>query len=157
MTGTKRPYYAVPDPNDPNRMTYWQRGPAGGLTPHPPRTRYSPRLLRSDVPDWLTGRERQTWVEDWARQHVWPWYAAIHAAIDADPQACTARFAAFTTRCCECGRTLRDPVSKTYGIGPDCRDGIPNEVLAAMARMVGQAHAEAAHPTTTDDNEGDPR
>lgn len=134
-------YFAVPDPSDPARMTYWRRS-NGRLQPWPAKARYGPALYRSDLPDGLDPQQRQQWIAAWAREHSLPWHAAVRAAIDADPDGCAARFAALTTRCCRCGKQLRDPASKAYGVGPDCRDGWPDTLLAAMAEAVGRAHAD---------------
>lgn len=134
-------YFAVADPTDPARITYWRRT-NGKLAPWPSRARYGPQLLRSDLPAGLAGQERQEWIQAWFRAHVTPWHTQVHATIDTNPETCAARFAAFTTRCCQCGRTLRDPASKAYGVGPECRDGWPDTVLAAMVEAVGRAHAD---------------
>lgn len=134
-------YFAVPDPADHGRMTYWRRT-AHTLRPWPPRARYEPRLLRTDVPDGLTGNELREYAVRWWHEVAGPWHDAITAAIDTDPAGCAARFAALTTRCCWCGRRLTDSASKTYGIGPDCRAGYPDESLAELAEAVGRAHAE---------------
>ncbi|MBB4931410.1 hypothetical protein F4561_002230 [Lipingzhangella halophila] len=136
-------YYAVPDPNDPDQMTYWRRDHRGRIAPWPSKARYGPALYRSDVPEGLTPPEKNQWVTDWFRTHRHPWDDAVHTTITTDPDTCRARFAVFTTRCCSCGRTLTDPESKSYGIGPECRTGVPEDVLARLAVLVGQAHAQA--------------
>lgn len=134
-------YFAVPDPADPARMTYW-RQQNGIRKPWPPKARYGPQLIRAEVP---TDRyERHGFLLQWFDQVGTPWRLAVVAAIDADPAGCAARFAAFTTRCCQCGRRLKDPASKTYGIGPECRTGWPDSELAMLAEAVGRAHAELA-------------
>lgn len=148
MTGVE--YFAVVDPSDAGRMTYWRRTDRG-IAPWPVRARYGPRLTRTDLPADLRhtarhARRLQEYVRDWHRQHTVPWHQAVCDAIDADPQGCAARFAAFTIRCCYCGRKLTDPASKTYGIGPDCRDGELPEVLTAFTEAVGRAHAAAGAP-----------
>jgi len=137
-------YYAVPDPTNPSAMTYWRRDRRGRLAPWPPRARYGPTLTPADIPDHLAGQDRREWISDWARAHLWPWHEAVHAAIDADPDGCAARFAAMAARCCRCGRALTDPESKTYGIGPECRRDVPAELLTALAGAVARAHASAA-------------
>jgi hypothetical protein len=135
-------YFAVADPNDATRITYWRRT-EGRLKPWPATARYGPALYRTDLPADLKGQAQREWIASWHRQHTFPWHEAIRAAIDSDPTGCAARFAAFTTRCCQCGKRLRDPTSKTYGVGPDCRDGWPDAVLASMVEAVGRAHAAA--------------
>ena len=42
--------------------------------------------------------------------------------IAADPTAAMTRFGQEIGKCGRCGRTLTDPVSRDYGIGPDCRE-----------------------------------
>ncbi len=140
MTGNAE-YFAVPNPTDPGQVTYWRRDSTGRLKPWPAKARYGPALYRRDIPADLNPQQRQEWMAEWFRQHAYPWHAAICEAVDRDPAGCAARFAAFTTRCCQCGKKLHDPASKTYGVGPDCRDGWPDLVLAAMVEAVGQAHA----------------
>lgn len=134
-------YFAVHNPTDPSQITYWRRDSAGRLNPWPAKARYGPALYRTDIPAGLDPQRRQEWMADWFRQHTYPWHAAIRDAVDRDPAGCAARFAAFTTRCCQCGKKLHDPASKAYGVGPDCRDGWPKPVLAAMVEAVGRAHA----------------
>ncbi|QKW15457.1 DUF6011 domain-containing protein [Verrucosispora sp. NA02020] len=136
-------YFAVPDPTNPRQITYWRRT-SGRLKPWPAKARYGPVLYRTDLPEGLKGQAQQEWIIRWHRQHTFPWHEAIRAAVDSDPTGCAARFAAFTTRCCQCGKQLHDPTSKTYGVGPDCRDGWPDAVLALMVEAVGRAHAAAA-------------
>lgn len=133
-------YFAVPDPADLTLMTCWRQSGAK-LAAWPSRARYGPQLLRTDVPPDLRGQERQEWIWAWCREHLTPWHEQVRAPIVADPRECAARFAAFATRCAQCGRVLKDPASKTYGVGPECRDGWPAAVLAAFAEAVGRAHA----------------
>jgi hypothetical protein len=109
-------YFAVPDPDDPNRMTYWFRTDGGWIRPWPKGAEYGP--LPEPVESW----------NDWQRR-VW-------AAIEADPDGAAARFAKAVVRCGVCGRLLTDPLSRELGRGPDCRDGIPEERMdAARARV----------------------
>ncbi len=43
---------------------------------------------------------------------------------------------------CECGKKLTNDTSKVYGIGPECRKGLPADVLANYYRLdVSRAHA----------------
>ncbi|MBA3891797.1 MAG: hypothetical protein H0X64_14845 [Gemmatimonadaceae bacterium] len=123
-------------------MTYWRRGAGGLLKQWPPKARYGPILLRSGVPAGLAGQARQEWIAAWFERHSLPWHAAIRESIAADPDSGRARFAAFTSRCCMCGRHLTDPASKVYGIGPECRDGWSADVLAHMAELIARTHAE---------------
>lgn len=140
MTTDAVDYFAVPDPSDPGRITYWRRT-NGRYKPWPAKARYGPTLYRTDVPAGLNPQQRQEWIAAWFREHAQPWHEQLQAAINNRPGECAARFAAFTTRCCQCGKRLHDPASKAYGVGPDCRDGWPDAGLAAMAESVGRAHA----------------
>jgi len=133
-------YFAVPDPTNPDQITYWRNGPRG-LKPWPPRAHYGPELLRRDLPEGLHGQACSDWIQTWVRNQLAPWHAAIRAAIDTDPHGCALRFATLTTRCCCCGRTLTARDSRCYAIGPDCRRGLPPAVLEALVDAVGRAHA----------------
>lgn len=134
-------YYAVPDPTDPDLMTYW-RERNGTLTPWPGQAKYGPILYRSDVPKGLTGPPQKQWAVNWYRDNRLPWLGKISAAIAADPDEAAARFAALKTRCCWCGKPLTDERSKTIGVGPDCRRTYPDELIARYIDAVGRAHAQ---------------
>lgn len=45
----------------------------------------------------------------------------ILGTIMKDPEAAMRRYGQEIGRCSRCGRTLTDPVSREFGIGPDCR------------------------------------
>lgn len=116
-------YYAVLDPHDADRMTYWWR-----------------RAGRGDRPEFLSWPLK---VDQTARVG---YMLAIVAAIAADPVGAGKRFAEFTTRCCLCGRSLRDEKSKVCGIGPECRKAVPGPVIEKyLIPAVEQAHAAAVH------------
>ena len=140
MTDDDVTYYAVHDPADPSRITYW-RETAQGRKPWPNKANYAPVLLKRDVPALLTRQDRRAWVNAWFREELPKWQAAIDAAIDADPVGARARFVAFTSRCCCCGRALTDPASKCYGVGPECRADVSAGLLAELTVAVGRAHA----------------
>jgi len=135
-------YFAVTDPLDPGQVTYWRRGKNGRIAPWPVRARYGPILFKSAVPKGLGG-DRNRWVQDWYTANREPWDAEVRLAITGSPEECQARFSVFAIRCCSCGRGLTDPKSKTCGIGPECRHGLPEEALGRMARLVGRIHAQA--------------
>jgi Family of unknown function (DUF6011) len=133
-------YFAVPDPDDAERMTYWRLGPRG-LASWPPNARYGPTLLRRDVPRDLRGDAKREWVHTWFQSTRFMWTARVFEAINVDQHAAAARFAVWQMRCLCCGRALTDPASKTYGIGPECRAGLPVEVLVQLNEEVGRMHA----------------
>lgn len=135
-------YYAVPDPDDHGRMVYLRRNARGTLDPWPAKAKYGPRLLTKNVPDLLKGTERTDWIRQWFSENSWPWWDSVHRAVTDDPVTAQARFAAFCSRCCFCGKLLTDEASKTYGIGPECRRGAPDEFLAHRVDAIGRVHAE---------------
>ncbi len=137
-------YFATPDPLDAGKVSYWYRAQTGLIQPWPPRRSRWGQLLKADVPfdKVLTPGEY--------REFVNAHFAKVAAArgqaktvIEQDPAAASARFAAFTTRCCYCGKALSDQRSKVYGIGPDCRGDVAPAVLAAAMEAVRAAHGEA--------------
>lgn len=133
-------YFAVPDPSDATRMTYWREA-GGKRKPWPAKATYGPALYRTDLPDGLDWQARQDWIADWMRANAWPWYEQVNAAIEADRAGCARRFAEFTSRCCQCGRKLRDPATKVEGIGPECREDAPAWLMTAAASEVSRVHA----------------
>ncbi len=142
-------YFAVADPVDPGRMTYWRRDGGGRYRPWPAKARYGPDLWRDPgegrehvIPAGLGDADRKRWLLDWAGRVSGPWHAQVQAAIEADPAGAAARFAALRCCCACCGRKLKDPTGRTYGVGPECRDGWPADRLAAAVEAVGRAHAE---------------
>jgi Family of unknown function (DUF6011) len=142
-------YFAVPDPLDPKwpdstRLAYWYRPKrgrqAGRIRPWPPRRNRWGVLLRSDVLAQPPGREREVYqINHWTLVRAGRRWVAEQ--ISEDPIGCAARFAASKSICCCCGKSLTDERSKTYGIGPDCRQGIRPEVLAALIERMAVAHA----------------
>lgn len=140
-TPRKVAYYAVPDPDDPGRMTYWYRNRRGQLKPHPAKAKYGPRCTRAAMEQaGLDFRNRDD-VRAWYETVGWPWARAVREAVEADPFTAGLRFARFCTRCCFCGRLLVEPSSKTYGIGPECRQGLPAATLARLNEALGRVHA----------------
>ena len=136
-------YFAVPDPSDPTTMTYWVRKTAPrerSFGPWPTKAHYGPRLKRSDIPPDV--EDRRAFVRSWYRTNFDPWFTRVQEAITDDPGGCRARFAVFATRCVSCGRALTDPRSKVLGIGPECRAGVPDDVIDHLARRIAKLHAE---------------
>lgn len=110
-------FFAVPDPAQPEVMTYWRRDESGMLQAWPKHAIYGPR------PDGVFGRSTRELLRlrRWRDDHWTPWRAQIEAAIEAEPGAAAARFSRLTVRCGVCGRKLTDATSRNLGIGPDCR------------------------------------
>lgn len=139
-------FYAVRDP-ETNDMTFWCRDTRGRLQPWPrkPQARYGPmlwdrlsrepgmhdHLVPSDV-----GSDQPVWVRNWHRTVRDPWMTAVHGEIERSPGLAMARFAAIRSRCCLCGRVLDDPDSKVSGIGPECRKGLPDSLVASLREHV---------------------
>ncbi|MFF4292176.1 DUF6011 domain-containing protein [Streptomyces vinaceus] len=143
MDGVAEGYYAIPDPTDPQTITYWRRiltSKRNALKAWPAKAWYGPPIpRRSEVPE--DRAERDAFVAAWSESRR-AYIAQVVAAIAADPYAAGRRFSDFSTRCCSCARKLRDELSKSVGIGPECRAGIPAEVLARYGTpAVGRAHA----------------
>jgi hypothetical protein len=141
MTGLPDGYYAVLSPDDPAVMTYW-RVVNDRIAPWPARARYGPQFYRRDSPSRSDQAAYRAHIEQ-CFAVLREWNGRVRAALEVDPVAARARFAALTTCCCVCGRGLVDAASKTSGIGPDCRRGMPGHVLDAIAGAVARAHAAA--------------
>jgi hypothetical protein len=126
-------YYAVPDPADPLRMTFW-RVSARGCRSWPPRSGGDGARFKEQL---AAAESRAEWV-----RLVVEHSDAVDVEIREHPERAGARFACWHARCCNCGRRLTDPTSKTYGIGPECRSGVPRPVLAQMAETMRIAVGE---------------
>ncbi|WP_374216205.1 DUF6011 domain-containing protein [Frankia sp. R82] len=140
-------YFAVPDPLDGTRMSYWYRSraarSAGQLAPWPPRRNRWGHLLKRDVP--FDKAADPPGYRAFVREHfdrVFDARVEARRLIEADPDAASARFAALAIRCCWCGKQLADEHSRVYGVGPECRQGLSAEELARMVELVAAAHAE---------------
>lgn len=110
-------YYAVPDPDNADVITYWHASD-DDLTPWPRNAKYGPVLYRRDVPKKQPERNavREAF---WGRRRAW--HETIRQLITADLDAARALFAGDTIRCYECGRVLTDDTSRRLGVGPECR------------------------------------
>jgi hypothetical protein len=143
-------YYAVPDPDAPALMTLWHvKG--GNPKARPPKgLRYGPQALRKDIP----GRPGEDEYIAWMRNHfgtVADWHRRVREALAVNPQAAMRAYAALTNHCCNCGRPLTGGTSKALGVGPDCRERMPHELLMAYL-----AEVKRARSTTTTEGT-DPR
>jgi hypothetical protein len=89
--------FAVPDPDDPGRMTYWRvesitvSGSKKELRPWPADVRWAP--LRPPYPPDLDKEQRRQWSQDWYDDVYFGWKDAVIAAIAADPQTAADEFA----------------------------------------------------------------
>lgn len=143
MTDVQPDYFAVPDPLDPEKLSYWYRPKrgrkAGKLQPWPPRRNDWGRLTLGALQGMPSYQREDFQVRFWAQ--VREARRSVNHQIDTDPIGCAARFAAAQSICCCCGKGLTDERSKAYGIGPDCRSGIEPEVLATLIERMTVAHA----------------
>lgn len=137
-------YYAVPDPADPQVMTYWRRrhtSTTDSLRSWPATAWYGPAVpRRSELPE--DPAERQAFADAWSATRN-AYHDQIVVAILTDTAAAAKRFADLRTACSQCGRRLRDAESKLYAVGPDCR-ALMDPVWLGRIRSaeVGRAHAE---------------
>ncbi|RPK76378.1 hypothetical protein EES45_23080 [Streptomyces sp. ADI97-07] len=139
MTDLRNGYYATLDPADPATMTYW-RVRNSAATPWPAKAWYGPaRPLRRDAP--ADADARIAWLRLWQTGYR-EWLHTVLDTLDQDPAAARRRFADLSTRCCLCGRALHDDRSKVLGVGPDCREGVSEEMLAQLVTpAIAAAHA----------------
>lgn len=88
--------FAVPDPDDPDRMTYWRvestnaDGSKKELRPWPADVRWAP--LRPPYPPDLDKAQRRQWTDGWYASEYFGWKDEVVAAIAADPQAAADEF-----------------------------------------------------------------
>ncbi len=143
MTQVQPDYFAVPDPLDSAKLSYWYRPKrgkrAGQLRPWPPGRNDWGALYRKDVLAQPPAERVDYQVAHWQRVRAGREETA--KTIEADPVLAAARFAACHSICCCCGKGLTDERSRTYGIGPDCRSGIDPEVLTVLIDRMAAVHA----------------
>jgi hypothetical protein len=139
-------YYAIPDPENPDLMTYWRvivapDGSVASWTASPPRARYGPQMLKRNIP---ADRAERLAVMRQFSDRLTDWTTRVRDAITADTAGCAARYAEFTTKCFCCGRELRSARWKVLGIGPDCcrKYGLNATVLASLTTpAIAAAHS----------------
>jgi predicted transcriptional regulator len=89
--------FAVPDPDDGERMTYWRVEAANAsgskrvLRPWPADVRWAP--MRPAYPEGLDREGRRRWADDWYADVYFRWKDDVIAEIAADPQAAADEFA----------------------------------------------------------------
>jgi Family of unknown function (DUF6011) len=136
-------YFAVPDPLDPTKLSYWYRPKrgrkAGRLQPWPPRRNDWGALYRTDVLAQPPEERDEYRIAHWKR--IRAGREEVTRVIEADPTLAAARFAECHSICCCCGKSLTDERSKAYGVGPDCRSGLRPEALAALIAKMAEVHA----------------
>ncbi|MGH3795904.1 MAG: DUF6011 domain-containing protein [Pseudonocardiaceae bacterium] len=142
MTSTVLPdgYYAITDPFESNRVTCWRQSERG-LAVWPAKARVGPisKVAGVDQPKGSDERRRGVLA---LHERQRDYLAAVRNRIAEDLTDAGARFSTLHTRCCGCGKTLTDPKARFYGIGPECGAKLPDDVLAGLARRVGEMFAE---------------
>jgi hypothetical protein len=128
-------YYAALDPDGPDEpggdaMTLW-RVRYGDVMRYPKKAIYGPVLPRKNAP--ADPEERYAWFCA-GSDYYQLWKSRVIAALRADPVAAQLRFAEHTGRCCVCARVLTGDSRKT-GVGPGCRDKLPDGLLSAALQM----------------------
>lgn len=124
-------FFAIPDPSNPDVMTFWRRDRADNksrkgsyITPWPSRKSYGPTVPPELEANPLT----------WAVTVCWPWNKALRSALVSDMDGCAARFSILTGHCCSCGEP-----SDIQGICTKCRARVPAEAIhridAAITRQ----------------------
>jgi hypothetical protein len=138
--------YAIPDPLDPGKVSYWYRPERGRdkgkLRPWPPQRNTWGRLYYRNMPDGSarTAANRAFADAHWAK--VRQARKAAVAEIEASPELAAARFARYAVACSACGKAMWDERSVTYGIGPECRRGASPGFLSRMLEVTKQVFAE---------------
>jgi len=127
--------FATLSTSDLNALSYWRRSRTGALVAWPPGTRYGPVLLEKDIPLGLPRHERRDYKLNWYTATVVPWLRHAHAAVEAEPLAAAARFAAWTSRCLCCARRLEDAHGRLAGACTGCRGRLPHDVLTALISL----------------------
>lgn len=146
MTDLPDGFYAVPDPDDESVMTRW-RVKNGKWSPHPAKTHYGPaRPLRKDAPGLNGSPEYAAWMRKFLDRHN-AWRRRVVDAIEANPLLARFRFAESTAHCHNCGRALTDGKSRTLGIGPDCFQRVPHDLLMAYLAEVKRARSMSTRST----------
>jgi hypothetical protein len=139
--------YAIPDPLDPGKVSYWYRPESGRdkgkLQPWPPQRNTWGRLYYKNMPDGATRTPANRAFADahWAK--VREGRKTAVAEIEANPELAAARFARYAVACSACGKAMWDERSVTYGIGPECRRGASPGFLSRMLEFTKQVLGEA--------------
>jgi hypothetical protein len=139
-------YFAVPDPLDPAKMSYWYLPKKGWmkdkLQPWPPRRNKWGALWIKDVPEQVRN-DKKAYTE-----YITAHFNRVRLAridveriVSADPQLAAVRFSHLAIRCCRCGKALTEQRSKTYGIGPECRQGASPDYLSDLLELVKTVYA----------------
>jgi len=129
-------FYAVLDPDGPEEpggdaMTLW-RVRFGDVMRYPKKALYGPVVQRQHAP--TDPEERWAWF-DLCASYYHLWMSRVFDTMRADPVAAQLRFSAHTGRCCVCARVLTGESSRKLGVGPGCRDGLPDGLLRAVLQM----------------------
>lgn len=120
-------FFAVPDPSNPDRLTFWRRDRRGRLdsylSPWPMRKQYGPVLPASEEGNPL----------NWAIEVCWPWHRAVRETLRSDLNGCSIRFTVATGRCCVCAKP-----TDTDGICGKCQVNVPAELTHRIANAIAE-------------------
>ena len=150
-TQKRHRYFAVLDPLDTSKMSYWYLPDKGRkkdqLQPWPPLRNKWGSLYDKDIPE----HSRENVNAEVFRAFLRAYFDRVRTAreeveriISEDPGLAAARFSHLAIRCCYCGKTLTEERSKIYGVGPECRQGASPDYLARLIEMVKAVYAPAA-------------
>ncbi|MFY1673688.1 hypothetical protein ACN27G_27640 [Plantactinospora sp. WMMB334] len=150
--------YAVRDPDDDGRWTYWRVEAVGRsrreLRPWPPDVRWYPN--RPPYPADLPKEQRAAWRQEWYDRVYFGWKEAVVAAIAADPQAAADAFAEHAPSAVLPERRKprrRKPEPWERRVAPSSRKRADDRILAAALKLAGLSFAEVGRvldlPKTT--------
>lgn len=136
--------FAVPDPDDPDRMTFWTAG-GGRLNPWPDGMRWAPLPPKFDRSD----PDRKQQVDDFYAEVYHPWKRRVIDAINADREAATERFQEFHGNVELPPVPVRSPRAPRSGRRRSANDEvqrrrIEEQLLTAILRNAGQSYGQVA-------------
>lgn len=145
-------HYAVPSPDDPQRLTLW-RVSAGRLLDWPDGTRWRP--LPPPPPPDMPKADRRAWRQGWYDNVYCGWKAVVIGAIAADPDLAARRFRVEhgevelppppphkPRQARQARRRTKSP--KPPRISPEARRRAAEQVAAVALRQLGRSYRQIA-------------